>query len=469
MKSQRGAITRTLGLLLLLGATQAPVWAQQDTPPILPQGDGPKPAAAGMVLGPNQSRDSGPTVPSGPVNPYSGEIKEAGTGLPFFGTSSTPLRWGDFSIGRFEYVGLHSDSNYSAAATGTATDISMFRAGFIFDHYFWKSRLVLQYLPQLAIVDGQVHANASTNNTFNTGSKFVITPRLSVTLQNAFLQTKQNQLVPENYLATGFETGAVSQNNFLTSNGNYLSNTVSAAFQYDLTPRTSFSVTPSFGYANTTSTSGTAQYSVDGQVYQMSMSLSHALTAHRQVGISESFEYLRQTSGIQSYARYSTTAVSYSEQIAPFWWITGNVGTAHEINSNQPGAGNWSFSGGATLVGSLSRILGVALAYSRGTSFNNYVSTRLSDRIDASLALKLSSRMAWTNGFGYFREAGTDPRASGKYAMSQVAYQFYGNFSLFTAFAHTFQNSNTQQLPSGTQNTVEFGLNWRPPANPGHR
>jgi hypothetical protein len=464
-----------LGAVLAFSTMLPPVRAQENSSIEAPKGGQPKPAGAtspgAVVLAPDQSNDSTPAPAPGPVNPYSGDIKEAGTGLPLFGTSSTPLRWGDFSIGRFEYIGLHNNFEPTGSGSGTTTDISLFRTSLMFDHTFWKSRLVLQYLPQLAVIDGQIHANASSNNTFTVGSEFALTPRLRMTLQDAFVQAQENQLspTPDTYLATNWLTGAVSQNNFFNANGNYLSNSASASFQYDLSPRTSLTATPSFTYARTTSDSTTAQYTVDGQFYQATVALSHALTPYRRVGVSESYQYLRQTSGVPISVRYSTTAVFYSEQLAPSWWVTGNIGTAHQTNTNQSGESGWTFSGGATLAGSFSRRTGVAIAYTRGVTFNNYVSTRLSDRVDATLGLRFSSRFTWNNGGGYFRETGSDPRTSGKYAMTGVSYHFYGNVSCFAAFIHTFQTSNTQQLLSGTQNTVEFGVGWQPPLNAGRR
>ena len=462
-----------LGAVLACSTMLIPVRAQENPSTETPKGGPPKPAGAtsplAEVLAADQSKDATPAPIAGPVNPYSGDLKEVGTGLPLFGTSSTPLRWGDFSIGRLEYIGLHNNFEPAGSGFGTTTDISLLRTSLMFDHTFWKSRVVLQYLPQLAVIDGQVHANARSNNTFTVGSRFALTPRLSMTVQDAFLQARENQLTPDNYFATNWLAGAVSQNSFFNANGNYLSNTASATFQYDLSPRTSLTATPSFTYARTTSNSSTAQYAVDGQVYQATVALSHTLTPHRQVGFSESYQYLRQTSGVPIYARYSTTALFYSEQFSPSWWATGNFGTSHQSSSNLSASSDWAFSGGATLAGSFSRTMGVALAYTRGVFFNNYVSTRLSDRVDANLGLRLSSRFSWNNGGGYFRETGSDPRTSGKYAMTGVSYHFYGNMNFFAAFTHTFQTSNTQQLLSGTQNTVAFGVRWQPPLNQGRR
>jgi hemolysin activation/secretion protein len=86
----------------------------------------------------------------------------------------------------------------------------------------------------------------------------------------------------------------------------------------------------------------------------------------------------------------------------------------------------------------------------------------LSERVDLSVDVH-GARFTWKNGGGYFRELGSDPRTSGKYARTGFEYNFYHSFFWFADFAHSFQNSNTPQLLSGTLNLVSFGLRWRPP------
>jgi len=464
---QKNRILASLLSLIMMVAAAISAEAQQSSSSGSSAGTEPKPAGAtspgSVVLGSGQDENAAPgSSPVGPVDPYSGKLKEVGTGLPLFGTSTTPLRWGDFSISRFEYVGLHSDSELNGANTHTTSDISLFRTGLMFDHTFWKSRIVLQYLPQLAIFQGQVHANANSNNTFTVGTNFALTPRLSLTVQDAFVQARENQLIPENFMATNWAAGAVSQNSFLNTNGDFLSNTASATLQYAFSPRTSFAVSPSYSYARMNSSSTSPQFDTDGQVYQVTVSVSHALTPYRRVGIAESYSYARQFSVTAIDARYSTTTLFYSEQLSPSWWVSGNAGASYQSNSNIAGLGGWAFSGGGSLTGSISRIVGLSVAYTRGVAFNNYISIRQSDRLDGTIGLHLGPRVMWNNGGGYFRETGANPRTSGKYATSGFSYNLFGNISCFAAYSHVFQTSNTQQLVSGKQNIVEFGVRWQP-------
>lgn len=454
-----------LGLIFAL--TSSPSVSAQNAPAGSREGTvEPKPAGAtspgsGVLAGSQDSSDN-PSVPSGAVDPYAGTLKEVGTGLPLFGTSATPLRWGDFSISRLEYLGLHNDFQPNGPGPDTVTNASLFRTGLMFDHSFRSSRLVLQYLPELAIINGQLSKDASANNSFEVGTSIPITGRMSLTLQDSFLQNKASQLIPQNYLATNWSAGAVSQNNFLNNNGNFLSNTVSGAAQYALSPRTSMAITPTFTYAYISASGNPSVENTEGLAYGLTASISHALSPLRRVGAAQSYQHVRQLSGIPINASYITTSVFYSEQISRSWWVTGAAGASHQNSSNLSQGRNWAFSGGGSVTGSLSSSVGLSLAYTRAVMFNNYISTRQSDRVDATIDLHVLSRLRWSNGAGFYREAGPSPRTTGKYAGVSLSYNLYADIYLFGAFTHTFQSTTTQQLLSGIQDTAAFGVRWEP-------
>src|SRR5438309_7738848 len=136
------------GLGLILGSTLflVPANAQQASSPQAK----PQPAAAalpGLDAPPAEEVSTTPTP--NPPNPYQGTITSIGTGLPFLGTTS-PLRWWDFSVERFEYIGVRDEFAPQQGGPVARTNFSILRTALIFDHYFRQtdSRIVLQYLPQ---------------------------------------------------------------------------------------------------------------------------------------------------------------------------------------------------------------------------------------------------------------------------------------------------------------------------------
>lgn len=463
------AIPLLLGFFLFLLPARA---QQQDPPPPSTKDDEPKPAAKTTVLLPTDDAKDDPnaavTTPTGPPNPYAGAIKDAGTGLPLFGRSGSPLRWGDFSISSFEYIGIHDEIDPQTQTGVVVTNLSILRAGLMFDHYIkrTKSRIVLQYLPQMAITAGEVHANAGANNVVSLGMRFDLTPRLNMTLQNTFLQVHSNPLLPQDFLAADGKQGAVVQNNFLDTNGSFLSDTASATFQYSLSPRTTITFIPLYRYAH--ATDKRANFLADGQTYAGFVSVGYALSPRRSIGVTESYQYLMEnTATVPESAQFNTIGMFYSEQLARSLWVTAHVGADHQSFSDLPGANHWGLAAGFSLVDNISRKVGLSLAYTRGVTFNNYISLQKSDRIDASIGFVPISRISWTGTVGYLSELGADPRTNGKYASTELDYRFYGQFSLFTTYAYTFQKTSTQQLFDGQRKTLAFGLRWRPAPVPG--
>jgi len=459
-----GAFLISVAVLLFVPAT---VRAQQDPTPPPPPKDQPKPAAATTPLVLNgdseQDQQDVQTPPPGPPNPYAGTIKDAGTGLPILGTSSTPLRWGSFSIYTIEAIGLHDDFLPLAGAATASTDLGIFRFGVMFDHYILKhkSRIVLQYSPELIFGNGDVQVNGTANNNVTIGTKFEITPRLSLTVSDNLLQIQSSSLVPGNYLAVNTQVGALAQNAFLNNSGNFLANTATATAEYDISPRTNITFIPSFRYMQ--STSGQTNYSADGKTYSATLSLGHALAPHRTVGLTASYQYLDETlASVPQNAAYYTLSAYYSEQLARTLWVTANIGATDQHFSGIPEPGGWGVSAGAGLTKAVSRRITLGLAYNRGTALANYVTRQRADRVDGTFGVTLTSRLLWNSGGGYYNELNGSSPITGKYGSSGLVYRFYGNFSLFTTFAYTNQSPGSQQLLSGDEKTFIYGIRWSP-------
>jgi hypothetical protein len=464
MKARKIVWSKLLAIFFALGIAAMPLRAQDDA--AKPKEEQPKPAGATSPLGTLATDDDADTAKptlAGPADPYAGSIKALGSGLPLYGTSTTPLRWGNFSIGSFEYIGIHDSFDPVGQPIPPWTNLNIFMTSIVFDKYIKKNRIVLQYLPQLAIFQGQIHGNAGANNNIALGSTFALTPRLSLTLQNAFVQVHNNQLIPQQYLAADAYAGGVVQNNFLNTNGSFIADTASATFQYAVSPRTTLTVSPMFRYAHVTA-ADQVNYVADGQTYQAVITLGYALTQYRKIGIIESYQYVQDSqAAVPSHSVFNTTGVFYTEQLGKALWVTANIGAEHQTYSQNAGPGQWGVSGGVSLVEDFSRRLGIVIAFTRGLTFNNYLTTRTSDRVDASLGVHITQRLTWANTLGYFSELGSDPRTSGKYAATGLSFAMFQHLTPFVDYTYSFQNSNTPQLISGMRRTLSFGIRWLPP------
>jgi hypothetical protein len=467
MSGATKALGCILGTAMMLFVALSPVKAQQKSSSTPTKDAQPKSAAiipAGVPNGEDVDDQEVAQAPEGPPNPYAGSIKDVTTGLPILGSSGSPLRWGNFSIFSFEFIGIHDTFDDRANLRPNASDLFFFRTGFMFDRSLFKnnSRIVLQYKPQMVVINGDVHANAASNNNFSTGTKFNFTPSLSLTVSDTFVQVRQNSLIPENYFAVNSQFGAFAQNNFLTTNANFIRNATVASLEYDVSPRTNVIFSPSFTYMK--SVNNASNYLADGQGYTGSIALGHALTPHRTVGVSASYQYLRNTvGGRRENAAYPTVAAFYSEQLARTFWLSGNFGATNERYSGVPQSGGWGLSAGLSVTKALSPRINAALDYTRGTVYSNYVTRQRSDRVDASLNIVLSSRIAWSNGIGYQREVGGVPTTSGKYGGTSVTYHFTRSLNTFCTFSYTVQESGNQQLLPGNRKDVVYGVRWTPP------
>lgn len=439
--------------------------AQEEPPPIPKQDQAAKAAGTTGVLAPDVQSPSDPNgsvASTGPPNPYAGTFTDAGTGLPLFGTAS-PLRWGSFSVSTFEAIGIHDTLDGSPISI--SSDLAIFRIGLMFDHNLLRnsSRIVLQYFPQMAFTNGEFHANAAMNNDVSVGTTFRLTPRLSLMLKDTFIQTHSDPLIPQNYLAVDGKAGALVQNNFLDTNGSFIADEAIAIFEYDFSSRTNITFSPAYRYAR--STNNLPNYEANGQTYTGVVTLGHRFTPRRTMGIVDSFQYLKTaTASLSSQnATYNTIGGFLSQQLTRTLWVAGQVGAVSQSYTDAPNTKSWGANGGFSVIKNLSQRASMSVVYTRGITLSNYVTLQRSDRVDASIGLVLSSRLSWTNGFGYYRTLGGNPNTIGKYAVSDAQFRFVGNFNLFATYAYQFQNESTVQLVPGTRRTIAYGIRWLPP------
>jgi len=123
---------------------------------------------------PDKTTQEEPPVPTvGPAaiwpTPLDAQIHPAGQAVPWLG-SSFPLRWGDFSIANFSYN--YVNDRFQPLGAGPSEDINLniLRTSLVFEHHFGKQDLLLQYNPQLAVLNGKVAGNADMDNEVALGS-----------------------------------------------------------------------------------------------------------------------------------------------------------------------------------------------------------------------------------------------------------------------------------------------------------
>jgi hypothetical protein len=448
-------------LFMFLGSLLFSMIVQAQDPPVQ---DNPQQAVKDA---PPQTEEPAPppSIPAAiaPAGPVDTQIHPAGKAVPWFGNGS-PLKWGPFSIGNFTYQ--HVNDNFQPIGAQPSEDVTLniLRTSVVFDQYLWgKQRLVLQWEPQLATLNGDVAGNAGFDNALVLGTTFQITPRLTVTLKDAFADVHARQLYPPGYLAVDEQAGNLIQNNFLQNAGSYLSEEASAVVSYLVSPKTTLTFSPDYKYIKAMNDQEVL-YLANGHQIANTVALTRALTEHQSVGALYTLELLRQddAAGVPGNSYFHTAALFYANRLSATWSIRGEFG----VNAARyPGL----IPSRNALAGTLSVVKtfntgSFSLGYTRGRTNNNFLTAQIGDLVQAAYSQHLTRRLAWNTGLGYYRETGADPRNMGNTAGTGLELEILKNVFLEGSYTHLFQKSNTPQLLSGTRNTVVFGMKWEPHA-----
>jgi hypothetical protein len=409
-----------------------------------------------------------PPAPATPAatgpTPLDTQIHPAGQAVPWLGSSS-PLRWGDFSISNFTYNFVVDHFQPFGGDPAEDMDLNIFRTSIVFEHYFGKQHLLLQYNPQLAILNGDVAGNAGMDNQIALGTTFLISPRFTFVVKDAFIQMNARQLYPEDYLAVDNLGGNVIQNNFLQNAGSYIANTITGIGVYQWTPRDTLTFSSSYKYAHATGDEPNNNALVQtGSDFAESVAYTHRLTSRQSIGALYTLELLHQSENvaIPGNSYFNTVAGFYAIQVAEMWAVRGEFGGnfATYPDGTPPLK---TLAGGVSIVKNFKNDMGnFALGYTRGVTENNFITAHTGDLLQAVYSQHLFKRLVWNSGAGYYRQMGADPRDVGKLVHTALDYEIIPNFFLSGQYAYLFQKADTPDLLSGERNTFILGLKWEP-------
>lgn len=399
-----------------------------------------------------------------PGYPLDTQIHPAGKAIPWYGASS-PLKWWDFSVGDFTYDHIYDRFHPTNGIPSANLNLDVFRTSIIFDQPFKGGQgqgIVLQYVPQLAILNGQVAGNGGFNNAVVLGTLFQLSPRLAISINDGFTQVHSRQLYPQNVLAVDQLAGNLIQNNYLQNAGSYWADTLTVTGNYKLTPRLVLTVSPAYSYTDVTDKNG-VNYVANGQTIAGKASLIYSLTPRQNIGGVFDYETLRAT-GVAHAAGtdFVSMGLYYAYQFTKTWWFKGALGYQETVY----GGGLLPLrtaGGGATLVKAFSNST-FAIAYQRGRADTNFITPNIGNRADADYLLHLTPRLAFKAGAGIYRETGLNPQNKASYASGGIEFALARTLFLDSSYTYTFQRATTLQLLSGIRNTYVVGIRWDPRA-----
>jgi hypothetical protein len=439
-----------LGMILLVSARS--INAQEESPtapaPQAPCTQG-KDSTKEMPPCPKADDYSAPTVYVGQreEEPPIRKIKGAGA---FNAVSSA--HWGPIYLGSIEFNELIDDFR-PTGQPATTTTVSTIRSYIFVDRQYRQSRFTFQYQPSVTISQGQVDPNFVSQN-INLDSYYRWSPRWTVTFNDHFSYYNSRSRFGDSFLDSDSISSTTQQNGFLDGPQEVLWNSASIGFTNRLSPRTSFTLTPTYAYARTSANLTAAPRSSQGG--GVSALLRHDLSPLKSVEIHYSVQH-SQFSSTFGDTTYQTAGVGYSQQFPGKWGLSAGAGAS---NANSTDFGRfWTVTGALSVVKSF-KSSSVSLAYTRGENNGDYLTNRYTDRSDLSSSTQWTRRLQTRGGIGYQREVGSQSGIWGKYATGQVSARLFSSATFFVYYVHKWQKGDAQQLFTGSRGLLAAGIRW---------
>jgi hypothetical protein len=382
----------------------------------------------------------------------------------------SPLRWGPVYVGSAQYAQIF-DRGTAFTGQGTFQNAaSLFSSTVVFDKSFRMSRVALQYVPRIVILNGHVQ-NDFTNQDASLDTAFILSPRWTMNIGDHFTYFHSANAFGDLYLDANAVSGTTLQKSFLQGPITWLSDSAAVNFSYMMGPRARLSFAPDFVYS-TTSGSTVATGNETARQYGGRFGIVYDLSPRSSIqGYYSAQESLYQ--GTFSNTLYETMALGYSRQFGVGWSLSSTFGAS---TANFSSGRDWTATGSFSIVKAFQRST-VALAFSRGHELTGYITNNYTDRADVTYRRTLGRRWGVLGGLGYERNISGSLATStsisktnglwGKYAMGDISYQVRPSVSFFANYVKVWQRGDNIQVFTGNRDFVQFGVRWSP--SPDHR
>jgi len=418
---------------------------------------------------PTTGADSGATpVPAATTQGLFARALNSASPLP---GDNGPLQWGWFSVRSISYLQYFNELNETNPGfppTSENLTATQFTTAIVVNHAFGAShqtQLTVQYAPSLYIEEGHVSADA-LNQSAGIDTTFQLSPRLSMQISDRFSYFANQRSFTGLSLGVNYSQGTVAQNNFLNGPGSVLYNIASATFSYLWSPRTSVSITPSFGYQKSTGAENGGE-NLSSLFGGGMVAVTHSLSPTQTIGMSYSGQYATYTNtsttaGPQSNSFLQDFLINYGQQIAASWRINFGLG----VTSNTNTGGETSLAANAGISKSF-HLMDFAVNYNRGHQFNGYITSGSTDRVDLVNVIRWTPRFTTNSSVAYFRTVGGGPsEPSGFYAFEQLAFGLTRTLSITGGAAYTKQIGDEVYIETGNTRMATIGVTWTPAAAP---
>jgi hypothetical protein len=446
-------------LITLLALAFASVVRGQDDPTKKQDGTTGEAGVEGAQA--NQDQSSAP--PDAPadtpeeMNPAF-QVPKLGSGQWLEPGVNSPLHLGPVYVGSISGFFLAADNLQFNQTNNTTTSseeyVGVIRADVNYDKLTKYGRFTVQYLPEIAIVNGVVENNFS-NQSVNFSTSRALSPRWTVTAQNSFSYVNGHIIYGNGNLSVNSITGTGLQNPFLQTSQRWLTEGASASFGYKWSSRDQISFTPSFTYQQ----SDLSTLPEDTKSFGGAVGWSHMLSLTKSVGLYSNTSYTQFSKTFPTTV-YESFGGTFSDRLSRTLVLTVSGGASTELGQTRA---YWTGSGNFTLSKSFQRS-SIALDVARETTTGPFLTNGYTNRADATYSQQLGRRWQAGGGVAYQQQSYTGGRISGTYVTAQTSYRLSPSLNWFVNYARRWQNQNQNVLGTGNVPgaAVSTGITWSP-------
>jgi hypothetical protein len=374
-------------------------------------------------------------------------------------TVKSPIRIGpiytsNISVSYLQGNGLHFDPTTQNFVTGTDR-FAILSANLVYNHDFRRFGFTVQYIPQLAITDGQLQTDFSDQN-ISIASTILLTPRLAFSVRNTLSSQNGQTLFGEFSLDVNNITGQTAGSPFLQNFHRQIFNDTTLTFDYRLDEKNTLSFSPDShlndGYVNNVKT---LAYDYGAQV-----SFAHRFSEEQSYNVYGSFDRRYITDAIPV-GNYYGLGVGYTDRLTQTLTVHGEVGLSALVTN---GGSGWTGAGRATVRKDF-QSSNISLSFSRGNSFGAFLESGYSDRVDLSYDQQVGRRLSFGIGAAYETGSNVYSAAStfhGYYLNGRAAYRLGRGFTLAANVGSRQQDGTAVAGIAGRTTYVSTTLTWEP-------
>ncbi len=368
------------------------------------------------------------------------------------------LRWGPIYLREVELLQSYDQISNTSGTNGGIFNQGSFnstilRAAIVYDKPIGQNRLTLQYAPRLTVVNGHLSGDYM-NQTVEFDWIQQLSSRWTLGVANSFSYFSVRSLYGDYFLDVNAVTGTDVPTSFLAGGGSWLNTTASANFAYALSPTSSISIAPFFGYGQVTGQINAASTS-DLYQYGSKFAWTKQLSPYRSI---RATYYYRIVGDLGNGVPYQSGELGISQQWGPSTALGASIGVLSEgfLSGTQ-----WNISGSVQASRKLGRTI-ASIGYYRGLPlFSELNSQGVAQRVDGNLRLNFSQRWYWNFQGGYENSLTSNiVNVAGTYVSTEFGYSLTPQVNFLVSYARQIQSGSDQNLLVGTRNYVLGGIRW---------